>query len=73
MLLELLLLAAAPQCIPRYQLPPEVTEEHIMFDKEGDRWVIIINKGTGLQTLGYITTKEQFCPVAEGKPKARKL
>ena len=78
-MIEILLLLVQSQqpepkviCTPRYQLSVATNEIHVMFDKDGDHWVILNNNGTGAQILGYINKKDQFCHITEGQTLRKK-
>ncbi len=61
-----------PKCQPRHTLSVETIEEHLMFEDDGDRWVLLTNRGTGDQLIGFIELKSQhFCTVGIGTKKVR--
>lgn len=55
------------ECVPTWQLPVNIDRNDIMTDLHGNYWTVITNIGTGQQILGFITIKQLFCKVAEGK------
>ena len=57
-----------PKCQPRHTISPSFSEETVMNAVDGDRWVVLTNKGTGDQILGVIKKGSfLFCPADMGK------
>ena len=55
-------------CVDVNSLPVDLSETHIMFDNDNDRWILITVINTGKQILGFAPKRSsKFCVVAEGK------
>jgi len=61
--------AAPPKlkCVPVGTLPVNIQITEIMTDNDGDRWVMIRNRGTGTLMIGFVQKNATFCQIGEGK------
>ena len=55
-------------CVDVNSLPVDLSENHIMFDNDNDRWMLLTVVNSGKQILGFVPKRStKFCMVAEGK------
>ena len=55
-------------CVDANSLPVDLAENHIMFDNDNDKWILLTIVNSGKQILGFVPKRStKFCVVAEGK------
>ena len=55
-------------CIDVNLLPVDLSETHIMFDNDNDRWMLLTVINSGKQMVGFVPKRSnKFCMLAEGK------
>ena len=55
-------------CIDVNSLPADLSETHIMFDNDNDRWMLLTVVNSGKQMIGFVPKRSnKFCVLAEGK------